>query len=736
MLQTSEDFKAAIVGSPRYIQLYALVDISDPDRKIFPVESSGEAPWSKSEQLYNYELDPPDRYVTLEPGRAVLDKTFDLYPDSYDVPGEVGFASDTLSGPGGLFPRPQPWITMRFSGVRILQAVSLFFSSDPADGVPRDFTVEVMVGDQVFHREEVVGNSKAELAVKGFTVHTPDTVRLTVSRWSLPGRRLRMVEFVIGYLERWGPDMLASFTATLQGSFDALSLPYGSVTLAMDNADRRFEPRRKDSLFQSIEERQGIELFIGCKLSRGIEKVRLGIFYQAGDGWKTSANELTMRWYLVDIIGLIANRTFIVPEELPTTLEGWIRALAAQLGEAFEPRYHVDPAYANKPVTANSREDVTGKKCGDILRWACQATGTWPRARQEDGALTAEPLWNQGSKITLDNLNTYPTMKANRSLAVLIFQLADGEGTEYSVSGNSTNSEETVTIINPFIHTPAQALEAARLILSQYGGNQIELTGRGNPSCEIGDVDTVWLDESNAAAARRMMQTFQFQGGVMRDCRSTLLQADGSYLWEEFAIMEEEDGTFTAPEGVTDFRLVLSDGGQGGSRGHDGYVHGSGLLPGQGVASGYGDPGLDGNGGRVWFGTIKLNPGERVRYHRGRGGAASDTAGVPGAEGEHSTFGAYSSANGGLYPGGYTDIANGNTFCRTGVEKPLPGTGDGGKGGRGGDPGEGYWQQLFWPDGRPRGWDFIVTEPPGPGHPGVAGASGFIMITWQKPEKK
>lgn len=65
MLQTSEDFQAAIVGSSRYIQLYALVDISDPDRKIFPVESSGEAPWSKSEQLYNYELDPPDRYVTL-----------------------------------------------------------------------------------------------------------------------------------------------------------------------------------------------------------------------------------------------------------------------------------------------------------------------------------------------------------------------------------------------------------------------------------------------------------------------------------------------------------------------------------------------------------------------------------------------------------------------------------------------------------------------------------------------
>ena len=59
---------------------------------------------------------------------------------------------------------------------------------------------------------------------------------------------------------------------------------------------------------------------------------------------------------------------------------------------------------------------------------------------------------------------------------------------------------------------------------------------------------------------------------------------------------------------------------------------------------------------------------------------------------------------------------------------------DGGAGGKGGDPGEGYWEQLFWPDGRPRGWDFVVTKEPGPGHPGVAGGSGFVMVTWDKPD--
>lgn len=100
---------------------------------------------------------------------------------------------------------------------------------------------------------------------------------------------------------------------------------------------------------------------------------------------------MTIAWSMVDIIGLLADRTFLPPASLPTTLSGWIGALVAQLGENFKSRYHVDPNYADAPVTANDVTDVTGKKCGEILRWVCQASGTWPRADAETGDLTAEP---------------------------------------------------------------------------------------------------------------------------------------------------------------------------------------------------------------------------------------------------------------------------------------------------------------------------------------------------------
>lgn len=739
MIQTSEAFREAIVGSPRYTELFAIVDISDPDKVILPVTSSGEAPWSKKEQIHDYDLTTPPRYATGEINRWLGDGSFDLFPDDYELPDEMGYAGNALSGPDGAFAEPFPWVQLNFTGIRILQASSMFFSEDPVDGVPCDFTLAVYSGNQLVWSQEVEGNTETTMQIKNFTVYDPTAIRLTVKKWSLPSRYVRLVEIITGLFERWTGSDLASFNATLQGQFSCLTLPYGSVSLAMDNADKRFEPRRKDSIFQSIEERQAVEMYIGCYTPYGIERVKIGTFYQAGDGWKTSSNDLTMSWYLVDIIGLITDRAFIPPETLPTTLGGWLKAVVSQLGTVFENRWHADPEYVDKPVIANSIEDVTGKKCGDIIRWACQASGTWPRADQSTGRLTAEPLWSQGNKYDLDNLTTYPTMKANDSLAALIFQLADGNDTQYIVTGNSTTSEKTVTIINPFLHTTEQALTASRLILAQYGGNQLELTGRGNPSSEIGDVDTVWLDESNATTARRMSQTFQIQNGVLQGCKSTLLQADGSYLWTESALITES-GTWTAPPGVTQLRVVIGQGGQGGGHGADGE-QGSGMLgptTGDSASETFtganGEPGKDGAGGKVWYDLININDGQEFNVIIGAGGAAATVHGQDGADGGETYFGAYTSANGKLYENGYSDIANGDSFGRTGVALPLPNSSDGGKGGQGG---RGGVKEVTWvrdPDSIYGGGHSTTTviSKPTPGTPGVDGASGFVLVFWDK----
>ena len=732
MISSTAAYQAAITADSRRILLRAIINIIDPDIAFQEATASGQAPFSQAGQLTDKDLDYGPAYATLERNRWLLDGTFQVYPDDYQGTGQQGFASDVLSGDNGSFATP-PWVQINFSNVSILQACSVYFPEADYDGLADTFTVEVLQGGTAYFTKTITGNTESRIDFDGFTVQNPDAIRVTVSKWSLPGRRFRTPEIIPGVFESWNGDIIAAFTVVQQANFASTALPYGTCTLRMDNLDRRFEPRSKNGVFQSIEERQGIPVSIGVRLEDGTAEYKsVGVYYQRAGGWTTGDNGLTMQWDLVDIVGLIADREYIPPSTLPTTLSGWVASIVAQLGANFTTFYTVDPNYAGTALTC-ALADVQGKKCGDVLRWACQASGTFPRADSETGYLTVEPFWSQGNKLDLDNMNTYPVMKANADVGALIFTLNDGSGTQYVVSGTSAASSETVSVQNPFIKTQAQALTAARMILSTYGGNQLETTGRGDPSSEIGDVDTVWLNESSATTGRRQMQTFTFQNGVLMGCQSVLLQADGSFLFEEMAVITQS-GPWTAPEGVTRLRVILVPGGQGSSPGQDGYVGGQGPLPGSGVAAGEGQPGVDGSGGKVWYGTIDINPQQTFQVTIGQGGAPSTVYGTPGAMGGETTFGQYSSANGEVYPLGFTDVASGNSYARTGVAAPVDGTGDGAAGGAGGSAGAGYWEQAFWPDGRPQGWDFIVTVEPGPGAPGKTGADGVVVVYWDKAE--
>lgn len=703
MIKSSAAYQAAITGDARRILLRAIIDLISPDIVYSAGETSGQIPWSQLAQIHDKVFDTPAKYATLEHNRWTLDGTFGIFPDqAADVTGQVAYIGDVLSGADGSF-AAAPWVELQFSGVLVLQACSVYFPNDEYDGVPLDFTVEVKQGGTAYYSKSFTGNQAASVALSGFTVNNPDAIRVTVSKWSLPYRRMRLVEIVPGIYEQWDNNIIAEFSVKQQGNVACTALPYGTCTLKMDNLSRRFEPRAKDGLFQSIEERQGIDISIGVRLADGTDDYkRVGIYYQYSRGWRTGDNGLTMQWDLVDIIGLLASREFLPPSTLPTTLEGWIAALVGQLGVNFANRYTVDPNYIGSAVTASSVADVTGKSCGDILRWVCMAAGVWPRADAETGYLAAEPLWSEGNKLTLDNLTAYPILRANSDVAAIIFTLHDGSGTQYIVSGNSTASSETVSIDNPFIHTQAQALTAARMILSTYGGNQLETTGRGDPTREIGDVETVWLNESSATTARLIMQTMQFSGGVLQGCQSQLLQADGSFQFQGRAQITES-GTWTAPAGKTQLRVILVGHGGNGTAGTDGSWDEAGT------------PGAPGLGGLVWAGTININNGQSFAV----------------TIGENTVFGAYSSANGKRYANGYTDVASGDSFARTGVASPLPGSGDGGAAGKAGAQGQRRQETTKNEDGSTT-TRWRVSAYPGKGTPGKQGATGCVVVYWDK----
>lgn len=533
MIESSAAFKEAIRADSRRIYVKAVVDITDPDIQYGGLSSSPEAWFSDINQLIDKKLSADNNNETLEHNRWLLDGDSGFFSeDKNEIKNEIGYVSEAISGEDGYFEAPV-LIELSFSNVSVLQAFMIVFSAEENDGYAKDFTVELLAENDVLFSKNITDNSESVCVFEGFTAENPVKISMAITKWSRPERRARLLEIVPGLFEEWGNDQLAQFNITQQADITNMSVRYGTASLKIDNQSKRFAPRNKAGIFKSLEERQGIELSVGVRLPDGeTEYKRTGTFYQYEGGWKTSENGLVITWQLVDIVGLVSNREFIVPETLPTTLEGWIAAVIAQLGANFENKYKVDEAFADLPVITSGAERVRGRSCGEILRFACMAVGTWLRADAETGYLIVEPLKNEGNVLDLDNMKSFPVIKGNNDLAALVINVFDessGEEKRQLVFGGSdTAAENTGNVDNPFIRTDDAAAAAAQSILSGYGGNQIETSGRGDPSSEIGDLDVIFVEKDESTYGRRIKQTLSVVNGVMSNCKSTFLEIGAS----------------------------------------------------------------------------------------------------------------------------------------------------------------------------------------------------------------
>lgn len=162
-------------------------------------------------------------------------------------------------------------------------------------------------------------------------------------------------------------------------------------------------------------------------------------------------------------------------------------------------------------------------------------------------------------------------------------------------------------------------------------------------------------------------------------------------------------GRWTVPDGVTEVRIVLIQGGQAGYSGANGTggggssisdietnrttvpspstgksVSASANASRSGASAGNGgDGGQGGSGGKVLQTTISVSPGQGIAYACGNGGVSG------GATGGETTFGSLSSADGGSLPYGYTDIVTEITYAVPGIAGEP-----GADGGSNGSPGE------------------------------------------------
>lgn len=724
MIVHTEAYDKAVTASSRRMFARAVFDLVDPDAEITGVTTNSESEISLTDQVVNRGVGSSDqRIATLELDRWVLDGSFVIRPDDpADREGQVGWESADLCGSDGVFALPCPYIELAIANVSILQAVTLEFSDDSLDGYPVDFTVDMWSGATMLKTVEITGNEGTYIVVSDFTVENPTKIRLTVNRWSTPYRRVRLARFMLGLFETWDTSVIQDVDIYTEVTFSGLKIPYSSCTIRVENKNHRFDPYAPNAIFNSIEERQAIVVDLGLRLEDGsIEWIPGGTYYQQSAGW--SLQDLTVSWELLDIIGMLVKRKFVVPSTLPTTLEGWLGAMMASLGVNFSSKYIVDEAVAGTALTATA-DAVAGKTCGEILRFACMATNTWPRQDLETGCLRVGKLERlEGNRITLDNMPSYPEISANDDIADITFELDSGEVT---FPGNNTESEISLSIKNPFVHTEADARKAVISCLFEYGGRSFAVVSRGNPTSECGDIQSVDTQFLSTISARLYKQQLKLDAGVMKDMPSYLVQSPNDSMYENKIVLVES-GTWMAPAAGA-IKITLIGGGTGGMGGGGGNMHSERNSPEDNAG------GIGGDGGKVYIVETTAAEGQAFDYSCGTGGAAGSGGfvgndGEPGAEGSDTIFGVYSSVNGVRYTVGLMDIQSGAVYAQKGGDYGNLVEGLNGSGGAGGKQGkngkrvtvvnpeteESYTKVKAWPQ---------------PGTDGLPGKDGCVIVEW------
>lgn len=656
MIKTSAAYKEAVRADVRRTRLKVEAVLESPDREYSAATHSTAMDYSDVSALSDG-METIGAYATLEPSRWVLDGTFDVLPDEGIVT-DAGFVFAEISGADGSYTAPQT-LRREFSGVVILRALSVWFSDNAADGVADSFTVTIYQDEDVAFTQTFTGNSDAQVVISGIDAARPTAVEISITKWSLPYRRARMAELMLGRKEVWTEDDLTGFAVKHQTDVSCMSLPYGTCDITISDEAGLFDTRNAYGLFDTIEDRQRISVSIGVDTDNGTEFVPLGTFYQYNGGWKTGTFSRLVSWKLVDIIGLLAEREFSVSwHDAPSTLAGWTAAVVAHLGDSFAGKYYVDPDYADLPLYVDGGGLFS--TCADVLRQICLVTGTFPRADAKTGKLCIEPLQNSGGEEGLSDILEYPTFAANDEIASVTVGWIDSRDREqtYTLQGNSDAAAKEITLFIPFIHDAQTARIVAERIASAYGGTKYELRGRGDPSREIGDVDTVVL-ESSAIVGRRIYQDFSYDGGVLQRCKATLLRANGLFLFTK-RIEFTEDGSFTVPDGITELRIILVGGGEGGSYGRQ-------------------KERIYGEGGYVYVTDVAVSAGDVFSVVIGAGGAAGESQGVAG---DDTKLGTHTSRAGRRYSPAYTDVPSGKAYAMRGLstDPPPEGTGNGGHG--------------------------------------------------------
>lgn len=240
-------------GDLRRVEAKVEVSYTDPflDQTI-EVSASERANVSYPEQTADSVMVPMHKWLSLD-GSCVLDGTYHLAPEPEDLSRyQMGWWGSQLAGADGSFSPPYPTLTVTHQArpVHTLRVVG-----DAARGeYPVDFRIDLYGPDgTLLYSETVTGNTVVEWS-KPLSNPVLDVTRqvLTITRWSHPGRQVKVLEFFTSIQETYLSSDIVELRLLEEREASQGSLPVGNISanelsLRLINEGGKFDPTNPQS---------------------------------------------------------------------------------------------------------------------------------------------------------------------------------------------------------------------------------------------------------------------------------------------------------------------------------------------------------------------------------------------------------------------------------------------------------------------------------------------------------
>ena len=277
MYPVSEEFIQKIKSPTRTVLGKVQIDYTDPfiDQSIDMVVNEN-ASVSYPNQTADTIQSPFNKILSLD-GSCKPDGTY--YPAPSEGTRQMGWWGKQLAGADGSFVEPYPTLTVTFFSRPITE---LKVVGDNKRGeYPVDFTIGLYSEGDLLYEEVVSDNTKIEWNKKLDEAVTQVTsMVLTVTKWSHPGRQVKILEFYTSVQEVYEGKDLLEIRLLEEREVDAGSLPVGSISaneieIKLSNEDRRFDAGNKNSpLYETLKVNRRIKAWLGQEVT-DLDKINI-----------------------------------------------------------------------------------------------------------------------------------------------------------------------------------------------------------------------------------------------------------------------------------------------------------------------------------------------------------------------------------------------------------------------------------------------------------------------------